>query len=49
VLTFAEVAIGAIVYMVLLAAIDPRRRRDLRNLAVRIHPGLGPPLTPIDG
>ena len=49
VLTFAEVGIGALVYSGLIVAIDPRRRRDLRNLAVRILPGLGPPLTPIDG
>jgi O-antigen/teichoic acid export membrane protein len=49
VLTFAEVGIGAVVYAVLLVTIDPRRRRDLRNLAVRIHPSLGPPSPSIDG
>jgi O-antigen/teichoic acid export membrane protein len=49
VLTLAEVGIGAVVYAVLLVAIDPRRRRDLRNLAVRVRPSLGPPEPPIDG
>jgi O-antigen/teichoic acid export membrane protein len=49
VLALAEVAIGAVVYAVLLAAIDPRRRRDLENLAVKIHPRLGPHRSPTDG
>jgi O-antigen/teichoic acid export membrane protein len=49
VLTLVEVGIGVVVYAVLLAAIDPRRRRDLVTLAIKIHPRLGPRRSPTDG
>jgi O-antigen/teichoic acid export membrane protein len=49
VLALVEVGIGVIVYAVLLVAIDPRRRRDLENLAVKIRLRLRPQRSSTDG
>jgi O-antigen/teichoic acid export membrane protein len=49
VLTLAELGVGAVVYGALIVAIDPRRRRDLQNIAVRFRPSLGAASPPIDG